>query len=222
MRVGLYLIFRAGSRFSLGSRVPRLGCVGPVVPGGLGVLVVCCPARRVRDYPGGSGPPGGSGTSWGPGSTRQAISTQLSAGPGAGGAPGPQGRAGAGRTGGFRGREPGGRFAGRGRAQATRPRSGSWGLWFQADRTYPGYLAGALAPSTGACAPQAADRRAWPAGPAARGHTVRLASITRRRAELAGWWWDLSKTALSGRGPRSLVRYLAGCEPAVGGGRPLQ
>ncbi len=78
---------------------PRLGCAGPVVPAGLGVLVVCCPAWRVRDYPGGSGPRGGSGTPWGPRSTRQAISTRLSAGPGAGGAPGPQGRAGAGRTG---------------------------------------------------------------------------------------------------------------------------
>ena len=144
---------------------PRLGCVGPVVPGGLGVLVVCCPARRVRNYPGGSGPPGGSGTSWGPGSTRKAISTPLFAGPGAGGAPGPAGEGQEPGGQGFPGRGRGGRFAGRGRAEATRPRWGSWGLWFQADRTYPGYLTGAVAPSTGACAPQAADGRAGRPGP---------------------------------------------------------
>ncbi len=38
--------------FLAGIGRPCLGCAGPVVPGGLGVLVVCCPARRVRDYPG--------------------------------------------------------------------------------------------------------------------------------------------------------------------------
>ncbi len=115
----------------------RLGCVGPVVPGGLGVLVVRCPARRVRDYPGGSGPRGGSGTPWGPGSTRQAISTPLSAGPGAGGGTGAGGES--------RSRQDGG------------------------------------------------------SGAAATGHTVTMASITRRRTELAGPLRDLSKTPLSGR-----------------------
>ncbi len=105
---------------------PRLGCAGPVVPGGPDVLVVRCPARRVRDYPGGSGPPGGSGTPWGPRSTPQAISTRLSAGPRGGrgtrgwrGEQEPGGR-------GFRGRGRGGRLAGRGRAEATRPLRGSW------------------------------------------------------------------------------------------------
>ncbi len=166
MVVATYSLFRAECRFSLGSRVPRLGCVGPVVPGGLGVLVVCCPARRVRDYPGGSGPPGGSGTPWGPRITRQAISTPLFAGPGAGGAPGPEGEgqepAGqgfpgfgfgvGGRGSGVAGVAAASPAAGGQRHQATMGLMGD--LWFQTDRTYPGFLTGALAPATGACAPQ--------------------------------------------------------------------
>jgi hypothetical protein len=36
------------------------GLTGSVVPGGLGVLLVSCPTRQRRDYPGGSGLPGAS------------------------------------------------------------------------------------------------------------------------------------------------------------------
>jgi len=37
-----------------------------------------------------------------------------------------------------------------------------------------------------------------PTVPAATGHTVNVASITRRHADLARWLWDLSKMALPG------------------------
>ncbi len=209
--------------FLAGIARPRLGCAGPVVPGGLGVIVVRCPARRVRDYPGGSGPPGGSGTPWGPRSTRQAISTRLSAGPGAGGAPGPAGRAGAGGRG-FRGRGRGGRLAGRGRAEATRPPRGSWRSLVPGGPDLPrlpGRRPGPVSPGP------VRRKRGWPhrpAVPAATGHTdppdtplaagmaacvmaelilrharhqsEQVTLITRRRAWLAGWVWVLTKSAL--------------------------
>ena len=54
-----------------------------------------------------------------------------------------------------------------------------------------------LAPAAGACAPDAAGWPHRPAGPAATDHTVTVASITRRRAELAGWLRDLSNTPLA-------------------------
>ncbi len=136
---------------------PRLGCAGPVVPGGLAVLVVCCPARRVRDYPGGSGPPGGSGTPWGPRSTRQAISTRLSAAPW--GARGTRGRRGEQEPAG-QGFRRGGRFAGRGRAEATRPPPGSPG------RVVPG----------GPDLPRLPDRRPGPRRPGPVRRTPRMAA----------------------------------------------
>ena len=142
---------------------PRLGCLGPVVPAGLGVIVVRCPARRVRDYPGGSGPPGGSGTPWGPGSTRQAISTRLSAAP--------RGGRGTGAGGASRSREDGGSgvagvAAASPAAGGRRPRGhhgAHGGPWSQAGRTRPGYLAGVLAPSAGAPV-RRKPRMAVPAG----------------------------------------------------------
>ena len=96
-------------------RMPR-GLAGLVMPGGLGVLVVCCPAGRVRNYRGGSGLRGGSGTPWGPGSTPGAISTRLSAGRWGGRGTGAAGesRGGEGSRG-SRARRP---LRGRGRAEA--------------------------------------------------------------------------------------------------------
>ena len=70
------------------------------------------------------------------------------------------------------------------------------GLWFQADRTDNGYLTvSAGSGYRGLCAAS----RGWPHGAdgaAATGHIVNVASITRRRAELAGWLRDLAKTPL--------------------------
>src|SRR5271169_535455 len=59
---------------------------------------------------------------------------------------------------------------------------------------------------TGGCVPRAP--MAVGAGrAAAAGHTVNVASITRRRADLARCLWDLAKTPLSGRDPHPLVTW---------------
>ncbi len=232
MSVALYLFFGAECRFSLGSRVPRLGCVGPVVPGGLGVLVVCCPARRVRDYPGGSGRRGGSGTPWGPRSTRQAISTRLSAGPGAGGAPGPQGEQEPGGHG-VQGHGRGGRLAGRGRfagrGRRLRGHDGAHGgLWFQAGRTCPGYLTGALAPSAGAPGGRKPGRR--PSRDAARPAAARRDVASHPDRRLDPEREDDDRPSSLGRPPHQVIASdseIQGpgsrwCGPAQPGIRPAR
>ena len=169
MNVALYPIFRAECRFSLGSRVPAWGARVPwcragracswcaARHGGCGIIRVDRAPRVDRVPPGGPDPPG------------RPFPPGYLPGPGAGGAPGPQGEQEPGGQG-FRGRGRGGRFAGRAAGVAAAPPAAGGrrprghhgahrGPRFQADRTYPGYLTGAPAPSTGACAPHAADGR---------------------------------------------------------------
>ena len=184
-------LFRAGCRFSLGSCVPVWGARVPWCRAGRACW--WCAARR-----GGCGiirvdrPSGWIGYPLGaqihPAGHFHPVICRARGGRGTGAA----GRAGPGGQE-FRGRRHGGRFAGRGRAEATGPRWAHGGLWFRADRTYPGYLTGALAPSPGARAPQAADGRTG--RPACGDGSHRDRGLDhQRRAELAGWLWDLSKT----------------------------
>ena len=196
-----YPLFRAECRFLLGSRVPVWDAWVPwcragwpcswcaARRGGCGITRVDRAPRVDRVPPGGPDPPG---RPFPPGYLRH---------PGARGAPGAAGESRSRPDRGFRGRGRGGRFAGRGRAQATRPPSGSRGWVVPGGPDLPRLPDRRPGPvDRGLCA----TRRGWPhrpAVPAATGHTVTVASITSRRTELAGPLWDLSKTSLAGRVP---------------------
>jgi hypothetical protein len=204
MRVAFYLLFRAECRFSLGSRVPAWGARVPwcragwpcswcaARRGGCRIIRVDRAPRVDRVPPGGPDPPG------------RPFPPGYLPGPGAGGAPGPRGEQEPGGQG-FRGRGRSGRFAGRGRAEAMRPPWGSWGSAVPGGPDLPRLPDRRPGPAwRGLCA----TRRGWPhlpAVPAATGHTVTVASITRRPTEPAGPLGDLSKTPLSGRMPHSFV-----------------
>ncbi len=186
MNVTTYSLFRAGCRFWLGSRVPAWGAWVPwcragwacswcaARRGGCGIIRVDRAPGVDPVPPGGPDPPG-----------RPFPPSYLRA-PGREGHQGRRGEQEPGRTG-----VPGGRPV----AAACRPRPGGG---HEATRG----LIGSVVPG-GPDLPPFTRPTPWPrlpglvchhprwprrlAVPAARGHTVTVASITRRRAELAGW-----------------------------------